>query len=331
MKNPYSYTENEMGKVPKETKCYCGHTTYCDCGTEEHIELINSNIEEFDKAIELSKQTKVMKNIHIIPTDKPSKLYLDSKNNICITDIAMKSGNKQNIYITDNSKIREGDWFLNTLNNQVNKCDDLIYEKNVNLSSWCKKIILTTDQDLIKNGVQAIDDDFLEWFVKNPSCEEVEVDEKTFDEIEIELNIHRHDIGLTNTEFDEWLKNGGQLYKIIFPPKKELKTEKHLYTKEEYNMVDKLKEYLNNTPKEQVQKDWDESCKQVKGVVSPTIEEFIEAQTRFNKQETLEEALINDLNDKRVCKLTDMPEDMFYLYRKETARYLLEKYNISNK
>jgi hypothetical protein len=41
------------------------------------------------------------------------------------------------------------------------------------------KIILTTDPNLIKEGVQAIDDEFLEWFVKNPSCEEVEV-EKTF-------------------------------------------------------------------------------------------------------------------------------------------------------
>ena len=40
----------------------------------------------------------------------------------------------------------------------------------------CQKIILTTDQDLIKDGVQAIDDEFLEWFVKNPSCEEVEIE-----------------------------------------------------------------------------------------------------------------------------------------------------------
>jgi hypothetical protein len=38
-----------------------------------------------------------------------------------------------------------------------------------------KKIILTTDQDLIEDGVQAIDDEFLEWFVKNPSCEFVDV------------------------------------------------------------------------------------------------------------------------------------------------------------
>jgi hypothetical protein len=37
------------------------------------------------------------------------------------------------------------------------------------------KIIPTTDQNLIKERVQAINDEFLEWFVKNPSCEEVEV------------------------------------------------------------------------------------------------------------------------------------------------------------
>lgn len=45
--------------MKETTKCYCGHTTYCDCGPEEHVELINSNIEEFDKAIELSKQETV--------------------------------------------------------------------------------------------------------------------------------------------------------------------------------------------------------------------------------------------------------------------------------
>jgi hypothetical protein len=38
------------------------------------------------------------------------------------------------------------------------------------------KIILTTDTKLIADGVQSINDDFLEWFVKNPSCESVEVE-----------------------------------------------------------------------------------------------------------------------------------------------------------
>jgi hypothetical protein len=51
----------------------------------------------------------------------------------------------------------------------------LVLEEEGDLTNW-KKIILTTDQDLIADGVQAIDDEFLEWFVKNPSCEFVEWD-----------------------------------------------------------------------------------------------------------------------------------------------------------
>jgi hypothetical protein len=38
-----------------------------------------------------------------------------------------------------------------------------------------KEILLSTDTELQKDGVQAIDDEFLEWFVKNVSCEWVEV------------------------------------------------------------------------------------------------------------------------------------------------------------
>jgi len=38
-----------------------------------------------------------------------------------------------------------------------------------------KEILLSTDTELQKDGVQAIDDTFLEWFVKNPSCEYVEI------------------------------------------------------------------------------------------------------------------------------------------------------------
>jgi hypothetical protein len=50
--------------------------------------------------------------------------------------------------------------------------------KSLEYEEYLKKIILTTDAELIKDGVQTIDDDFLEWFVKNPSCENVEVIEK---------------------------------------------------------------------------------------------------------------------------------------------------------
>ncbi len=80
----------------------------------------------------------------------------------------------QNIYITSDEEIRDvrphkGKWHLeggNILNKFPNYLTDL---------SECKLVIMTTDQELIKDGVQAIDDTFLEWFVKNPSFEFVEV------------------------------------------------------------------------------------------------------------------------------------------------------------
>ena len=117
-----------------------------------------------------------MKNLHLIPTDKPSKLV---KNNlgIAINEDFTKSmlGLIQakfiNLYITNSEEIKEGDWFYDTYCNVVSKLT--VHGKDNRISAF-KKIILTTDQDLIKDGVQSIDDEFLEWFVKNPSCEEIE-------------------------------------------------------------------------------------------------------------------------------------------------------------
>jgi hypothetical protein len=78
------------------------------------------------------------------------------------------------IYITSDEEIKYRDWYLDTFNTQRIKANEFSDHKHYGNS--CKKIILTTDQDLISDGVQAIDDEFLEWFVKNPSCEFVEVD-----------------------------------------------------------------------------------------------------------------------------------------------------------
>jgi hypothetical protein len=119
-----------------------------------------------------------MNNIHLISTDKPSRLI---KNNLGYGivsdawkqfDIDLIQAQYQNIYITNDEEIKEGDWYFLesvTTKNMVLKANES------KISTNCKKIILTTDQDLIKDGVQAIDDEFLEWFVKNPSCEEVDV------------------------------------------------------------------------------------------------------------------------------------------------------------
>ena len=84
----------------------------------------------------------------------------------------------ENIYITSDEEIKEGDWTFDGENPYKWTEDDVkdcLYNPGSENYKGCKKIILTTDQYLIKDGVQAIDDEFLEWFVKNPSCEEVEV------------------------------------------------------------------------------------------------------------------------------------------------------------
>jgi translation initiation factor 2 beta subunit (eIF-2beta)/eIF-5 len=117
-----------------------------------------------------------MKNIHILPTEKPSRLYLHSENELQLrTNIIRTSedylGSNQHIYITSDEEIKYDDYYLGEDNN--------IYCLVTTVNYNGKKIILTTDQDLIKDGVQAIDYEFLEWFVKNPSCEKVEVAENT--------------------------------------------------------------------------------------------------------------------------------------------------------
>jgi hypothetical protein len=130
-----------------------------------------------------------MKNIYLLPTDKPSRLFLNKVNNKLLSeDISnpslkkvLPSGSYQNIYITNDEKPKDGDWCLSFLNGIVDTITDQqgVYKvKNGDSYYEDKKIILTKDPDLIADGVQAIDDEFLEWFVKNPSCESIEVEDE---------------------------------------------------------------------------------------------------------------------------------------------------------
>jgi hypothetical protein len=130
-----------------------------------------------------------MKNIHVLPTDEPSRLIIYSTllNEFRLLDEPIDDWkHKRNIYITSDEKIKEGDWFLwQGYGGEwfKEKCEYMLYEgkktKHLNCNYKTQfKVILTTDQDLIADGVQAIDDDFLEWFVKNPSCECVEVEKQ---------------------------------------------------------------------------------------------------------------------------------------------------------
>jgi len=116
-----------------------------------------------------------MKHIYVLPTQKPSRLIIYSillNEFRLVADPNLDWKHKRHIYITSDEEIKEGDWCI--YNNKVFK----IGRGDNELFHLSKKIILTTDPELINDGVQAIDDEFLEWFVKNPSCERVVVNQE---------------------------------------------------------------------------------------------------------------------------------------------------------
>jgi hypothetical protein len=142
-----------------------------------------------------------VKNIRILPTDKPSSFFKDDLGYYFSFETLQRSNfTNQHIYITSSEEIKEGDWYYDTTVNVIFKNDKIFLN-----GFGYKKIILTTDQDLIKDGVQAIDDEFLEWFVKNPSCEYVKItkdkirQDKEFNDIS-HWNIYEYKISIPKEE-----------------------------------------------------------------------------------------------------------------------------------
>jgi hypothetical protein len=122
-----------------------------------------------------------MKNIHVLPTDKTSRLVLDVNNNLALAfnkSIEENALYKRTIYITSDEEIKVSDYVYDSDINivlQINNSEALKRYVENGRVFWYK-IILTTDQDLIKDGVQEIDDEFLEWFCsKNGNVDYVEV------------------------------------------------------------------------------------------------------------------------------------------------------------
>jgi hypothetical protein len=115
------------------------------------------------------------KNIWLLPTDKPSRLHTWVNNKGLRATLYEQPqievpNTAKNLYITNDEEIKERDWYIyaGQINKRIRKNPNAEY-----LYPNYKKIILTTDQDLIKEGIQEMPTDFLEWLVKNPSCESV--------------------------------------------------------------------------------------------------------------------------------------------------------------
>jgi hypothetical protein len=187
-----------------------------------------------------------MKNIHILPTENPSRFYFNN-NDKCfqLCKVDKKSTPlkiNQHICITNDEEIKEGDWFITTDTNELYKSDWVKFDFNNG-----KKIILTDNKNLIKDGVQAIDDEFLEWFVKNPSCEEVRVEQEILKLVHNPnyVNHTPEGDGIYLTPKSEDLQYGETLiednvidYKIIIP-KEEIQPQQ-IWNEEKMEGVKKL-------------------------------------------------------------------------------------------
>jgi hypothetical protein len=150
-----------------------------------------------------------MKNIHLLPTDKASRLcyvICTEKSTLTLFEDEMEKGKRffpQNIYITSDEEIKERDWCLDSKKNIIVSWG----WPHTTTTPHFKKIILTTDQDLIKDGIQSIDDEFLEWFVKNPNCDRVEIKKGSYNLSPMEEMLEK-----------EYVPKGTfDTYKIIIP------------------------------------------------------------------------------------------------------------------
>lgn len=171
-----------------------------------------------------------MKNLFLLPTDKPSRLILYSTlvNEFRLVAEPIENWkHKKHIYITSYEEIKEGDWVIESSLNRVFKSHK---HGLPNYNPNKKKIILTTDPKLIADGVQAIDDTFLEWFVKNPTCEFVDL-EHVIKEYVDEQDAYGYDV---------------DYYKIIIPKQEQTEDSGIFSTSEIDELVSN--EFHCNTP-----------------------------------------------------------------------------------
>jgi len=222
-----------------------------------------------------------MKNIYVIPTDVPSRLISSGKEFNLLQKSTIDKRCK-NIYITSDEEIKEklllnktdyyyvknhyNEWYVGKFNG--NSFDFTNDNGNFNSNLFvCKKIILTTDQDLIADGVQAIDDDFLEWFVTNPSCEEVKV---------------RKNPKVSFIVKGKGIQNFNNGYKIIIPQEKQIKCYCGHTTYCDCSPLDEAP----NMDKQVLVKMWESAMPKLEPKQETTIEEAAEifVNNRFAKQ-----------------------------------------------
>jgi hypothetical protein len=154
-----------------------------------------------------------MKNIFLLPTDKPSYLFIIDKSKMFVPEAPYLSystvGGRVHktegsdiyrphfIYITNAEKFKKDEWVTDGI--EVIKASSKVVDAQglVNRRDW-RKVALTNDTSLIEDGVQQVSSSFLSFYAENP-----------VDYVRVE----------------KWLDDEGKkFYSLNFPPK-EIKTE----------------------------------------------------------------------------------------------------------
>ena len=239
----------------------------------------------------MSKKTK---NVHILKTDEPSRLHITGKLSLYPNGILVKSQGlckNQHVYITVDDTIKIGDREIID-----NECRKLKFTKETRIG---KKVILSTDPKLVKDGVQEIPNHFLEFLVQNPSCESVKIDlvsanefgsEITvggygFDKFKYKITLPKEETKLILCGYPDKHYNckecgepcglEGHFIEKKEEPKQDL--EKEMFEleqelgiplslrwhnskpKQENNFFESLQKYFKETPREKVLEDWAKS------------------------------------------------------------------------
>jgi len=112
-----------------------------------------------------------MKNIHVLPTKGTGAVYISK--DVIPNLYSNWRGEGHHIYITSKEYIGLS-YYLDGDLVRKGVIDDKDYWE---VRKDYEKIILTTDPKLIEDGVQGIDNVFVTWFINNPTCEFVKIDE----------------------------------------------------------------------------------------------------------------------------------------------------------
>jgi hypothetical protein len=177
--------------------------------------------------------------VELLPTNDKTRIHKDKEGKLSYSLGAYSKDNfnfhsYQYLYILSDDEIKEGDYRLDIF---INNPKPIKADKNYK-DSFTKKIIATTNPDLIKEGVASIDDDFIKEYCNNP-IEEVLVEYANY-------YIYRERVLINNNgvyeKEDNWkpkLSKGSVIIKPI--------EETWDIALEEYNIYLKLYQVTNST------------------------------------------------------------------------------------